>query len=439
MRKHRKSITKVLLVTIVLTASMSITSWAMTVEEATAKNPTSYTAGTNSVYGPNLTQEQLNAVAQATADFRTNYITDNMDNDTKIRIAHDFLVNKVSYIEWDQGVAANSAYGALVNGQAACSGYARAFKALCDSMDVSCYYVHANATAMNPAHQWNIVQFSDSAYYHVDVQANDSSEHDVTYKSTIPPMNYKVDDFPAIGITENGLQNRWEVGWQQNETGWWWQNSDGSYPTNTWKWIDGKCYYFGADGYILLNTTTPDGYQVNENGVWIENGVEREQGKAESLDEAFNNAAENLGMEQGEDGLWFFNGNYPTIGWTNTDKKKPSNPLILVRDEEGEDDHFGRYQHFFYDEKGDRYVYKFFDGYFEIDGEFVYTRESAWDIGIHLLNNKGKVIRNRWVHYQCYDEQKEFWIYFDEHGQQLYSTTSPDGYTLDGWGYLTID
>ena len=38
--------------------------------------------------------------------------------------------------------------------------------------------------------------------------------------------------------------------WQSNETGWWWQNDDGSYPTNSWQWLDGnndgtaECYYF---------------------------------------------------------------------------------------------------------------------------------------------------------------------------------------------------
>lgn len=52
MKKHRRSATKLLLATIVLTAGMSITSWAMTAEEVTAKNPTSYTAGSNSIYGP---------------------------------------------------------------------------------------------------------------------------------------------------------------------------------------------------------------------------------------------------------------------------------------------------------------------------------------------------------------------------------------------------
>lgn len=67
--------------------------------------------------------------------------------------------------------------------------------------------------------------------------------------------------------------------WKQDNVGWWWQRDNGSYPANGWEWIDGnndgvsECYYFNASGYCLLNTTTPDGYKVDGNGAWIENGV----------------------------------------------------------------------------------------------------------------------------------------------------------------------
>ena len=35
-----------------------------------------------------------------------------------------------------------------------------------------------------------------------------------------------------------------------------------------WKQVDGNWYYFQADGSLLKNSTTPDGYKVNEEGVW---------------------------------------------------------------------------------------------------------------------------------------------------------------------------
>lgn len=57
--------------------------------------------------------------------------------------------------------------------------------------------------------------------------------------------------------------------WQQDNTGYWYQNDDGGYPVNQWQEIDGKQYYFGGDGYMLHDTTTPDGYTVGTDGALI--------------------------------------------------------------------------------------------------------------------------------------------------------------------------
>lgn len=61
--------------------------------------------------------------------------------------------------------------------------------------------------------------------------------------------------------------------WKQNEIGYWYQEDNGSYPTNSWKWINGRCYYFDSNGYMLANTTTPDGYTVDATGAWTVNGA----------------------------------------------------------------------------------------------------------------------------------------------------------------------
>ncbi len=67
--------------------------------------------------------------------------------------------------------------------------------------------------------------------------------------------------------------------WLSDANGWWYQNDDGSYPANSWQWIDGnndgtsESYYFNEQGYCLMNTTTPDGYIVNPAGAWIIDGV----------------------------------------------------------------------------------------------------------------------------------------------------------------------
>ena len=77
--------------------------------------------------------------------------------------------------------------------------------------------------------------------------------------------------------------------WKKNDTGWWWERLGGGYPTNAWVWIDGdndgkaECYYFDSVGYMLANTTTPDGHTVNADGAWTENGVVQTQGTNSDL------------------------------------------------------------------------------------------------------------------------------------------------------------
>ena len=77
--------------------------------------------------------------------------------------------------------------------------------------------------------------------------------------------------------------------WKQNATGWWWERLGGGYPTNAWVWIDGsndgkaECCYFNSVGYMLANTTTPDGCTVNADGAWTENGVVQTQGTNSNL------------------------------------------------------------------------------------------------------------------------------------------------------------
>lgn len=60
--------------------------------------------------------------------------------------------------------------------------------------------------------------------------------------------------------------------WQRNAIGWWYQRADGSWPFQTWEWIEGKCYYFSSQGYCQLGGTTPDGYMVNAKGEWTKDG-----------------------------------------------------------------------------------------------------------------------------------------------------------------------
>ena len=85
------------------------------------------------------------------------------------------------------------------------------------------------------------------------------------YCTNNQPNNYSdhVDPYPYLaswGISrsqfkhdiENGLEIK--KGWQENSTGWWYVNADGSYPTNKWQKINNVWYYFDSNGYMKANT-----------------------------------------------------------------------------------------------------------------------------------------------------------------------------------------
>ena len=93
------------------------------------------------------------------------------------------------------------------------------------------------------------------------------------YCTNNQPNNFSdhVDPYPYLakwGISreqfkhdiENGLE--FKEGWHQNATGWWYQNSDGSYPTNKWQKINEKWYFFNENGYCLTNKW------IKRGGVW---------------------------------------------------------------------------------------------------------------------------------------------------------------------------
>ena len=101
------------------------------------------------------------------------------------------------------------------------------------------------------------------------------------YCTNNQPNNFSdhVDPYPYLakwGISreqfkhdiENGLE--FKEGWQKTATGWWYQNSDGSYPTNKWQQINGKWYFFNEEGYCLTNKWIKRGtawYWLDNDGV----------------------------------------------------------------------------------------------------------------------------------------------------------------------------
>ena len=92
------------------------------------------------------------------------------------------------------------------------------------------------------------------------------------------------------GNTPSNTTSSGTGAWLKDNTGWWYCNADRSYTTNGWQYIDNLWYCFDENGYMktgwilykdawyycgesgamLVNTTTPDGYYVNGDGVWVQ-------------------------------------------------------------------------------------------------------------------------------------------------------------------------
>ncbi len=128
-------------------------------------------------------------------------------------------------------------------------------------------------------------------------------------------------------------------GWQQDKNGWWWQNENGTWPANTWAWLDGnqdgiaECYYFNGDGYMLSNTRTPDNYAVDANGAWVSGGVVQTQRQTQSQSqgqtptgkqEGSADQAPSNGWNQEENGVWryYVNGKAVANEWRSISGKR---------------------------------------------------------------------------------------------------------------------
>ena len=93
------------------------------------------------------------------------------------------------------------------------------------------------------------------------------------------------EESPWIEVSKENILS-WKGEWKSDDTGWWYINRDGSYPKSCWQEIDSKWYFFDENGYMktgwihwnekdyfcdetgamLVNTVTPDGASVGEDG-----------------------------------------------------------------------------------------------------------------------------------------------------------------------------
>ena len=108
----------------------------------------------------------------------------------------------------------------------------------------------------------------------------------------------------AAAMTVPAFAGVWRIG----TGGWWYDFEDGTYASDGWYWIDTygsgieKCYYFGSNGYLWTDAMTPDGYFVNENGEWYQNGEVMTQEVGYTYDPSSRTYAWLNGVYKAEDG-----------------------------------------------------------------------------------------------------------------------------------------
>ncbi len=128
---------------------------------------------------------QTNAEIYNTSNIKSNYnammqVVNNTQFNTTTRYdfvksLHDYLCNNIVYI--NDYASCHDAYGALVNGEAVCQGYAEAFKLFCDKYRVPCVCI--TGTASGGAHMWNAVQMEDGKWYLLDATWDDQEAYGI--------------------------------------------------------------------------------------------------------------------------------------------------------------------------------------------------------------------------------------------------------------------
>ena len=146
----------------------------LNIETTTRGGTTTYNVFINSGNEANYLAEEFNSkeeIDQAIAQIEQvkNQIVQNRTGNTyeDIKMVHDYLVHNISYDSSLSKQNIYNIYGALVNRECVCEGYARAFKYLLDELDIPCVMVigtGTNSQGETENHAWNYVQLNGNWY-----------------------------------------------------------------------------------------------------------------------------------------------------------------------------------------------------------------------------------------------------------------------------------
>ena len=154
----------------------------LNIETTTKGGDSTYNVYINSGGEANYLTEEFNskqAIDQAISQIEQvkNQILQNKTGNTyeDVKMIHDYLVDTINYDSSLSKQNIYNIYGALVNRECVCEGYARAFKYLLDELDIPCVMIIGTATnsqGETENHAWNYVQLN-GAWYAVDTTWDD--------------------------------------------------------------------------------------------------------------------------------------------------------------------------------------------------------------------------------------------------------------------------
>ena len=146
----------------------------LNIETTTRGGNSTYNVYINSGNQANYLADEFNskqAIDQATAQIEQvkNQIVQNRTGNTyeDIKMVHDYLVDNINYESSLSKENIYNIYGALVNRECVCEGYARAFKYLLDELNIPCVMVigtGTNSQGETENHAWNYVQLNGNWY-----------------------------------------------------------------------------------------------------------------------------------------------------------------------------------------------------------------------------------------------------------------------------------
>ncbi|MCD7742098.1 MAG: transglutaminase [Ruminococcus sp.] len=136
-------------------------------------------------------------------------ISEDMSDYDKELAVHDWLVENCTY---DSGAMSaiphpsencDNPYGALINGEAICSGYTTTFRMLMQMLDIPCGTVHA-ADTEGDEHAWNTVEI-DGSWYYVDCTWDDPVPDEDGRLERHLYFNISLDEISQRHIMPNGV------------------------------------------------------------------------------------------------------------------------------------------------------------------------------------------------------------------------------------------